>query len=65
MPIVQINLLKGRDKETKKKIVEAVTKALIETANATPESIRIIISDMELDNYSIGGELMSDIRAKK
>lgn len=63
MPIVQIELLemKGRDVEKKRRLAEKVTEAMVEAlGDCTPESIRIIIRDMKLENYSRGGKLAVD-----
>lgn len=62
MPVVHIHLLKGRDKAKKRKIAEAVSQALSDTADTPLENVKIIFSDMDHDDYAIGGQLMSDIK---
>lgn len=60
MPIVQINMLKGRTLEQKRALVKKVTEALGETIDAPAHKVRIILNDMEHDMYSVGGKLVAD-----
>ena len=60
MPIVQIHLLKGRTIEQKRAMVKRVTEAIAETANAPPEAVEVIISEMEKENFSRAGVLIAD-----
>lgn len=58
MPIVQVELIKGRTIEQKQEMVQKITQALVESVNCKPESVSIIIRDMEKENYGHGGELV-------
>jgi len=60
MPILQIHLLEGRDKEKKKKLVEKVTQAVCESLDVKPEQVRIILSEMARGNYAAAGKLFSE-----
>jgi 4-oxalocrotonate tautomerase len=60
MPIVQIHMLAGRTTDQKRALADKVTKAICETANTTPEQVKIIISDMAHEDYSVGGVLHAD-----
>lgn len=60
MPIVQINMLKGRTVDQKRALVKKVTEALGETIGAPPHKVRIILNDMEHDMYAISGQLHID-----
>lgn len=60
MPIVQIDLFKGRTLEQKRLLVEKVTQAIIESTGATAGNISIIIRDMEKENYAKAGKLACD-----
>lgn len=60
MPILQIHLLEGRDKEKKKKLVEKVTQAVCESLDVKPEQVRIILSEMARENYAAAGKLFSE-----
>ena len=58
MPIIQIEMFKGRSIEQKKAIVKEVTEAMVHTAGCKPESVEIIIR--EKYNFSSAGRLKSD-----
>lgn len=60
MPIVQVELLKGRTLEQKRALVEKVTEAISESVNCPKEAVSIIIREMETENYAQGGVLRSD-----
>ncbi len=60
MPILQVELLKGRTTEQKRDMAEKVTQALVETVNCKREDVKIIIREMEREDYATGGVLMSD-----
>ncbi|HPI98536.1 MAG TPA: 2-hydroxymuconate tautomerase [Synergistales bacterium] len=60
MPIVQIHLLKGRNLEQKKRLVREVTSAICDSIEVKPEQVRIILQEMPMDCYSVGGGLFSE-----
>ena len=62
MPIIYINFLEGRDEDKKRKLVEAVTKAVSESIDTPIENVKIILSEMALADYAIGGKLIKDIK---
>ncbi|HBV67377.1 MAG TPA: 4-oxalocrotonate tautomerase [Clostridiales bacterium] len=60
MPIIQIEMLKGRTLEQKRAMVEKVTEAVAETANCPKDAVKIIIREMESENFAQGGILKCD-----
>lgn len=61
MPIVQIDMLEGRTVEQKRKLVAKVTEAIVESVDAAPETVTIIIREMSKQNLGKAGKLRSDI----
>ncbi|MFB3738995.1 MAG: 2-hydroxymuconate tautomerase [Candidatus Velamenicoccus archaeovorus] len=55
MPIVQIDLLEGRDTERKHRLIRLVTEAVCEALEARPESVRVILREMDGDHYGVAG----------
>lgn len=55
MPIVTVKLLEGRTDEQKKALVEKVTEAVVETVNAKPEAVTIVIEEMSKNHYATAG----------
>jgi 4-oxalocrotonate tautomerase len=60
MPILQVEILKGRTVEQKRKMVKKVTEAVTETLDCPKEAVRIIIREMEFENFASAGELRCD-----
>lgn len=55
MPIIQFNLLEGRTNEQKRRLAEKVTDAVIEALGVPRETVRILIHEMGLYDFSVGG----------
>jgi 4-oxalocrotonate tautomerase len=64
MPVVIINMMEGRSDEQKRELVAKVTNAVCESINSTSERVRVIINEIQGNNYAIGGKLMQDIDSK-
>jgi len=60
MPILQIELLKGRTVEQKRVLAEKVTQAVSESVDCPKEAVRIIIKEMEYENFAVAGVLKCD-----
>lgn len=55
MPIVQIQLLKGRDANQKKKLIESVTEAVSTSINADQSKIKVLLNEIPAENWGTGG----------
>jgi 4-oxalocrotonate tautomerase len=60
MPIVEMTILEGRPFEKKKKMVEAVTDAIVTSFDAPRESVRIIIREVPAWHFAAGGVLKGE-----
>lgn len=60
MPILQVEILKGRTIEQKREMVKKVTDAVTETLDCPKEAVSIIIREMELENFAKAGVLKVD-----
>lgn len=60
MPIVQIEMFKGRTIEQKKNLVDKVTQAIVDSVGTTADHVTIIIREMDKENYAIAGKLESE-----
>ena len=61
MPVVHIDMWEGRDKETKKKLIESVADAIASTLNIPDERIEIIINELPKENWGKGRKQASEI----
>ena len=55
MLVVRIDLWKGREKETKKELIEKPTSVVADVIGCPIEAVQIIINEVEKDNWGIGG----------
>lgn len=63
MPYVNIKITKpGVTKQHKQKLVEGVTKLLVDTLGKDPEQTHVIIDLVEEENWGFAGELTSILR---
>lgn len=60
MPIIQVELLKGRTVEQKRAMTEKMTQVMVDTVDCKKEAVRIIIREMESENFAIAGVLKCD-----
>lgn len=60
MPLIEIHLLEGRNKEQKKALLEAVTRAVHESIGAPLETIRVWIQEIPPDEFMTAGLLASE-----
>ena len=60
MPNVTVEWLEGRTLEQKRKVIAAITDALVDHANANRERVQVTFRDMTKENWGRGGFLGSD-----
>ncbi len=60
MPHVQVTLLEGRTPEQKRKVVEGITRILVEEAGARRETVRIAFLDVRATDFARAGVLVAD-----
>jgi 4-oxalocrotonate tautomerase len=60
MPVVHVHMLGGRTPEQKRRLVAAITRALVEEAGAKPEAVTIVLHDTDPSNWAEGGSLLAE-----
>ena len=55
MPVVRIDLWKGREKETKKELIEKITSTVVDVIDCPAEAVHVVINEVDKDNWGIGG----------
>ncbi len=63
MPVVHIDLWEGRDRETKRKLIQAVSKAISDSLTIPVERIHIIINDVSKDDWGLKGDQASELKS--
>jgi 4-oxalocrotonate tautomerase len=65
MPVIRIDMLKGRTQEQKRKIAKEITETMIRVAVTKPEDVRIIIVEHPMENLAAAGLLLVDDPTRK
>lgn len=65
MPYVNIRITKeGATAEQKAKLIEGVTRLLVDVLGKNPETTVVVIDEVETDNWGIGGETVTARRRR-
>jgi 4-oxalocrotonate tautomerase len=60
MPVVTVQMWAGRTTEQKRKLVRAITDAMIQHADCKPDHLHVIIQDVPKDSWGRAGALGLD-----
>ena len=60
MPIIRVEMLKGRSPEQKRALAQELTHAFVNAAGGNPEAVQVVISDVDTVDWASGGVLYSD-----
>jgi 4-oxalocrotonate tautomerase len=60
MPVVTVEMWEGRSVDQKRKLVGAITQAMIEHAGARPEALHVILHEISRENWARAGVLGVD-----
>ena len=61
MPVVRIDMWEGRDKETKRKLIQSVSKAVADSLDIEIDRVEIILNEVPKDNWGKNGEQASEL----
>lgn len=62
MPVVTVQMWEGRTSEQKRKLMRALTEAMVEHAGARPEALHIILQEIPKENWGSASTLGVDRR---
>ena len=60
MPVLRVEMFKGRSREQKRAMVRELTDAMVRTTGCKPEAVWIVVCDVEKEDWGFGGELGVD-----
>ena len=64
MPYVNIKVTdEGVTRDQKEKLITATTQLLKDVLNKNPATTFVVIEEVPTDNWGVGGELVTDLRA--
>ena len=56
MPIAIVHIMEGRDDAKKARAIAAITQAIVDTLDAKPESVRVILQEVPKTQWGIAGK---------
>ena len=56
MPLAQLYIGKGRSHEQKQKLIETVTKAMVDSLGVNPDSTWVVINEVPRSDWGIAGK---------
>jgi 4-oxalocrotonate tautomerase len=60
MPVVTVEIWEGRTLEQKRRLVRAITDAMVEHADARPDALHVILHEVSRENWAKAGVLGVD-----
>jgi len=60
MPIIRVEMFKGRNVDQKRALVRELTDAFVNTAGGSPQSVQVVIIDLDKGDWGSGGQLCAD-----
>lgn len=64
MPVVTVQMWKGRTVDQKRRLASALTEAMVEHAGARPDALHVIIQEYEPEDWARGGVLAMDMESQ-
>ncbi|MNN35798.1 2-hydroxymuconate tautomerase [compost metagenome] len=55
MPIIEMHMIEGRTDEQKRRVAAAVTAAVSESLDCSPETVRILITEHRQEEFYVAG----------
>lgn len=56
MAIVTLTIFEGRSEERKARLIATLTDAVVKELPAKPEHVRVVINEVPVANYGVGGK---------
>ncbi len=60
MPMIRVEMFKGRNREQKRALVKELTDGFIRACGGKPESVQVVIADVDKEDWGVAGILMAD-----
>ncbi len=61
MPFLQVNLMEGRDEQTKRELIQELTETVTRVLGSPKESIRVQLIEVPTTNWGIAGKTAKDL----
>ncbi|WP_243545730.1 2-hydroxymuconate tautomerase family protein [Pseudodesulfovibrio tunisiensis] len=66
MPYVNIRITReGATREQKERLIHGATQLLVDVLGKNPATTVVVIDEVDTDNWGIGGECVTELRARE
>ncbi|WP_408011123.1 4-oxalocrotonate tautomerase [Pseudalkalibacillus sp. A8] len=63
MPIIQVQVLKGREEAQINTLISNVTDAVVKSLDVNPGQVRVLITEIADTHWGVGGKSKKDMEA--
>ncbi len=60
MPIIRVEMFPGRTTDQKRDLARELTDGFVRACGGPGDRLHVVISEVERENWGVGGELMAD-----
>tara|TARA_B110000438_G_scaffold15402_1_gene14612 strand:+ start:458 stop:643 length:186 start_codon:yes stop_codon:yes gene_type:complete len=60
MPIIRVEMFPGRTIDQKRNLAHELTDGFVRACGGAGEKLHVVITEVERENWGVGGELMAD-----
>lgn len=60
MPIIEVTLAEGRDPERLRRMISALTQALVDTGVAPKEAVRVVVREVPSTHFAAGDVTLAE-----
>jgi 4-oxalocrotonate tautomerase len=60
MPIIRVEMFRGRSREQKRALARELTDAFVRIGGGKPEAVTIVFKDVDKEDWAVAGALMAD-----
>jgi 4-oxalocrotonate tautomerase len=60
MPMIRVEMFKGRDRDTRRAIIKEMTDGFCRATGAKPESVQVILVDVDKEDWGYAGIAHAD-----
>ncbi|GKV65233.1 hypothetical protein NCCP2331_13860 [Sporosarcina sp. NCCP-2331] len=65
MPIIQVQVLEGRNVDQIKGLIVDITEAAVNNLDVRHEQVRVVVTEIPDTNWGAGGSTMKEIKARR
>jgi 4-oxalocrotonate tautomerase len=60
MPIISVQLLRGRTSEMKRALLRELTNGAVRALGVPEQSVRVVLTEIEAEHWGVGGQTIAE-----